>query len=73
MTRPLVSTVVNQIFRIKYTTGTGTAFIYRNKNGSAFLTAAHNLKNAQKGDNVLFDHSKGWVFLREHILDVGIF
>lgn len=60
MTRPFIQFVINRSMRIRTTRGTGTAFMYATAAGTAFLTAGHNLRGAQTGENVLFQGAEGW-------------
>lgn len=60
MHRPNIQPVVTRTMRINYAGGLGTAFLYRHDRGTAFLTASHNLKGAQAGDNVLFQMENSW-------------
>jgi hypothetical protein len=46
--------------RIRSHGGTGTAFLYRNNAGNAFLTAAHSVEGAAVGDLIHFEETGGW-------------
>lgn len=56
----LTSDELGSTFRIVFNNASGTAFLRHGEDGSYFVTAAHNLTNAQVGDTILFQRDSDW-------------
>ena len=57
----LSSNEMEYAYRVRTASGTGTCFLYGDKRGFFFVTAAHILKAVKAGGNVLFSHESGWL------------
>lgn len=60
MTAPFIQFEIAKSFRVRTARGFGTAFLYRNTKGTAFLSAGHNLDGCQIGEKIFIQHQAGW-------------